>query len=280
VKVEFSGPQTPQCNDKVERKFQTFFGRIRAMLNSAGVKDQLRSGVWAECVMTVTFLLNVTSIKNKEVFPYELLFSCKPKLPTSLKFFGEIGVVITKTNIQSKLKNRGTSCMFVGYSVNHANDIYRMLNLDTKRIIQSRDIIWLNEAYHDWFDRKVSQKKETDDEYDDVIANSKIQEVKDVQDKLGSVQDQDELKKKKIYRVMRLLESSFNPEASTVLQNIEQGREILLEQANIGLFSGIVIDEEPSTFDEAWSHDDPKARGKWQDAIKEEFCDMNKQQVW
>jgi hypothetical protein len=41
-----------------------------------------------------------------------------------------------------------------------------------------------------------------------------------------------------------------------------------------------VIDEEPSTFDEAWSHDDPKARGKWQDAIKEEFCDMNKQQVW
>jgi hypothetical protein len=41
------------------------FGRIRAMLNSAGVKDQLKSGVWAECAMTLTFLLNVTSIKNK-----------------------------------------------------------------------------------------------------------------------------------------------------------------------------------------------------------------------
>jgi hypothetical protein len=45
VKFEFSGPRTPQRNGKVERKFQTFFGRIRAMLNSAGVKDQLRSGV-------------------------------------------------------------------------------------------------------------------------------------------------------------------------------------------------------------------------------------------
>jgi hypothetical protein len=86
--------------------------------------------------------------------------------------------------------------MFVGYSVHHAKDFYRMLNLDTKRIIQSRDIIWLNEAYHDWIDRKVSQKKEIDDEDDDIIANSKIQEVKGGQDKLSSVQDKDELKKK------------------------------------------------------------------------------------
>jgi hypothetical protein len=54
------------------------------MLNNAGVKDQLRSGVWAECAMKVTFLLSVTSIKNKEVCPYELLFGCKQKLSTSL----------------------------------------------------------------------------------------------------------------------------------------------------------------------------------------------------
>jgi hypothetical protein len=45
------------------------------MLNSAGIKDQIRSGVWVECAITMTFLLNVTSIKNKEVCPYELLFA-------------------------------------------------------------------------------------------------------------------------------------------------------------------------------------------------------------
>jgi hypothetical protein len=128
--------------------------------------------------MAVKFLSNVTSIKNKEVCPYELLFGCKPKLPTSLRSFGNIGVVTTKANIQSKLK-RGIPCMFIVYSVHHANDVYRMLNLDIKTIIQSRNIIWMNEAYHDWIDRKVLQKKETDDEDDDVIANSKIQEFKD-----------------------------------------------------------------------------------------------------
>jgi hypothetical protein len=46
------------------------------------------------------------------------------------------------------------------------------------------------------------------------------------------------------------------------MQNIEQGREILLEQENVALFNGIVVDEEPSTFEEAWNHEDPKDRGK------------------
>jgi hypothetical protein len=113
VKFEFSGPQTPQRNGKVERKFQTFFGRISAMLNSAGVKDQLRSGFWAECSMTVTFLSNITLIKNKEVCTYEFFFGCKPKLSKILRSFGKIGVVITKANIQSKLKNRGSSCILL-----------------------------------------------------------------------------------------------------------------------------------------------------------------------
>jgi hypothetical protein len=78
--------------------------------------------------------------------------------------------------------------MFVGYSVHHANDVYRILNLNTKRIIQSRDIIWLNEAYHDWNEKKV-YKKGIDDEDDDGIANSKIQKVNIVQDNLRSAQD-------------------------------------------------------------------------------------------
>jgi hypothetical protein len=56
----------------------------------------------------------------------------------------------------------------------------------------------LNELYHNWIEKKVSQKKETDNEDDDVIENSKIHDVKDGQDKLRSAQDQDELKKKNV----------------------------------------------------------------------------------
>jgi hypothetical protein len=64
-------------------------------------------------------------------------------------------------------------------------------------------------VYHDWIEKKVLQKKEIDDD-DDFIKNLKIKKVKVGKDKLRSSQGQDESKKKKIYREMRLLESSFN----------------------------------------------------------------------
>jgi hypothetical protein len=39
IKFEFFGPRTPELNNKDETKFQTFNGRIRALLNCAGLKD-------------------------------------------------------------------------------------------------------------------------------------------------------------------------------------------------------------------------------------------------
>jgi hypothetical protein len=105
----------------VERKFETLFGRIRAMLKSASV-NKLRSRFCVEFAMTVKFLLNVISVKNKKFHPYELLLGCKPKLPMNLRSFGDIGAVTTKVNNQCKLKNKGKPCMFVEYSVHHAID--------------------------------------------------------------------------------------------------------------------------------------------------------------
>jgi hypothetical protein len=45
INFEFSGPRTPQHNGKVERKFQTFYGRIRAILNNGGLEDIVRTVV-------------------------------------------------------------------------------------------------------------------------------------------------------------------------------------------------------------------------------------------
>jgi hypothetical protein len=144
---EFSGPRTPQRNGKGKRIFQTFYGRIRTTLNCARLKDRMRHGVWAECANTVTFLSNITDLKSKDVCPYQLLFGSKPKLPESLRSFGEVGVVTTKCNIQGKLSNRGAVYMFVGYSVDYAHDVYCMLTLETDHVINSRDIKWLK-LYH------------------------------------------------------------------------------------------------------------------------------------
>jgi hypothetical protein len=60
-----------QRNGKVERKFQTLYGRILAMLNGAGLEDELRDKIWAECVMNVTHLSNIISTKSSFKSPFE-----------------------------------------------------------------------------------------------------------------------------------------------------------------------------------------------------------------
>jgi hypothetical protein len=80
VKFEFSGPITPQRNGKVERKFQILYGRIRSMLNGAGLEGQLRDKIWAECVMNVIYLSSIISTKSSFKCPFELLHGEKPTL--------------------------------------------------------------------------------------------------------------------------------------------------------------------------------------------------------
>jgi hypothetical protein len=111
IKFEFSGPRTPQINGKAERKFQTLYGRIRAMLNGANSEGELRDKIWAECVMNVTYFSNIISTKSSLKSPFELLYGERPKLQYNLKIFCENVVVKTKEKIQAKLSNRGTTCM-------------------------------------------------------------------------------------------------------------------------------------------------------------------------
>jgi hypothetical protein len=95
------------------------------------------------------FLFNIISIKNKTICPYKLLLGSKSRLPESLRSFGEIDIVTTKSDIQGRVTNRGTPCMFTGYSVNHAHDVNKMLSMDTKYVVNLRAIIWISQMYND-----------------------------------------------------------------------------------------------------------------------------------
>jgi hypothetical protein len=70
IKVEFLGSR----NGKVERKFQTLYGRIWAMLNGAVLEGELRDKIWEECVMNVTYLSNIISTKSSFKSSFELLY--------------------------------------------------------------------------------------------------------------------------------------------------------------------------------------------------------------
>ena len=51
--------------------------------------------------------------------------------------------------------------MFLGYAQNHTGNTYRMLNLCTKIIVLSRDVIWLNKTYGKYISRKQNTKSDT-----------------------------------------------------------------------------------------------------------------------
>ena len=56
IQFEYSAPNTPQQNGRVERKFATLYGRIRATLNALKADDELRTKLWAEAASTLTFM--------------------------------------------------------------------------------------------------------------------------------------------------------------------------------------------------------------------------------
>jgi hypothetical protein len=104
----------------------------------------------------------------------ELTFKKKLKELRNLKRLSAMCVAITKYKIQTKLNDKGTICVLVGYAVNHADDVYRVLNPTTKIIIKSRDVLRLNNKYETW----IKSKKE-----DTSVSNDSDGQVEILKDK-------------------------------------------------------------------------------------------------
>ena len=60
---------------------------------------------------------------------------------------------------------RGRTGIFVGYADDHAGNVYRFINVETKQIILSRDIQWLNSFWKEYKKRRDDSKKLVDEFY-------------------------------------------------------------------------------------------------------------------
>lgn len=169
IKFEFTAPGTPQQNGKVERKFATLFGLTRAMLNGARLTKTKREQLKAEAANTATDTENITVTKNKPIPAYEAFWGAEALYARHLKTFGEIGIVAKHSNkkVRAKMDNRGYPCMFIGYSKNRAGDVYRMYNLSTGRIVNSRDLTWLGKSYGEYMGLKTKVKTRNKSTYKD-----------------------------------------------------------------------------------------------------------------
>jgi hypothetical protein len=147
VQFAFTAPDTPQQNGCVERKFATLYGCVHATMNQAQFPNKVRHKLWAEAANMANKAENMSLKVGKTVPPFKELFGLKPKNIWNLRRFGEVGIAKKGPDIQSKIANPGIAVMYLGHAKDHGQEVYRLFNLDTRRVVLSWDVRWLDQNY-------------------------------------------------------------------------------------------------------------------------------------
>ena len=139
---EFTAPGKPKQNSGAERRIPTLMGRARAMCIQAGIESKYKGVFWCEVISTATKFDNIMVRPERTTPPHTLFYGKDAKYTRSLRTFGEMAVIDIHEGkkMRSKLDDRGKTCMSVGYADDHSKDVYRFLNIHTRRIIISRDV--------------------------------------------------------------------------------------------------------------------------------------------
>ena len=161
---EFTAPGTPQQNSVAERRIPTLMGRARSMLIQAGIDSKGKGEFWCEVISTATKLDNIMVRLERAKPPHTLFYGKDAKYMKYMRTFGEMAVVAIHEGkkMRSKLDNRGKTCMFVRYAEDHSGDVYRSLNIHTKRIIMSRDVRWLNIIWKHYRKKSIYARKQVE----------------------------------------------------------------------------------------------------------------------
>jgi hypothetical protein len=64
-----------------------------------------------------------------------------------LEIFGEVGIIHDHKNVRGRLADRGIPCVFIGYSSNHAPNVYKFVTINKHPMIQSRNTVLLHLNY-------------------------------------------------------------------------------------------------------------------------------------
>ena len=118
--------------------------------------------------------------KDRTKPPYSLFYNDEAKYMKFLRSFGEMAVIAITDGkkMRSKLDTRGRTGIFVGYVDDHAGNVYRFINIQTKKIILSRDIQWLNSFWKEYKKIKDDSKKLVDVFYSQEEDEQTQEEVK------------------------------------------------------------------------------------------------------
>ena len=287
---KFTAPGTPQQISVVERRIPILMGRARAMLIQAGIDSKGKGDFWCE---VTTKLDNIMVRQDRTKPPYTLFYKKDAKFMKYLRTFGEMAVVAIHEGkkMRSKLDNRGKTCIFLGYADDHAGDVYRFLNIHSKRIIMSRDARWLNIIWKHYRMKSIYARKQAEcflDEEERSFEEDSEQEQEEetegdghntpTQRKLGLDISMIGARKETLGKTRSKTQEMSSPKAQS-MERADLTMEDYIQETC--LISAVTTGPtEPRTFQEAWHCDNEKERNNWRTAIRKEMRSMVDREFW
>ena len=82
--------------------------------------------LWAECANTAIHLDGLLIRRNENKSSYQKIHTRNPTFINNLQVFGEVGIIFRHKQIgfKSKLDEKGSVGIFVGYATEHRGDVY------------------------------------------------------------------------------------------------------------------------------------------------------------
>jgi len=137
-----SAPYTPQQNGVAERANRTIVEMGRSMLYAQGLEREF----WAEAVQTAVYTRNRCPSRAVEGMTPEEAWSGKQPHLAHMRVFGCICYAKVPDQKRTKLDAKGIKCLFLGYC--EGTKAYRVMCMDTKKIIKSPDVAFFEDAEH------------------------------------------------------------------------------------------------------------------------------------
>ena len=107
--------------------------------------QQLPHGFWLEAIMCATYVLNrcPTKLVLQSITPYEAWHGRKPSI-AHLHVFGCLDYTLVPQQQRKKLDDKAVKCFYAGY--NFESKGYHLYHPQTKRILVSRDVVFVEDA--------------------------------------------------------------------------------------------------------------------------------------
>ena len=215
-----------------------------------------------------------------------------------MRTFGEMAVIAIHEGkkMRSKLDDRGKTCMFVGYADDHSRDVYRFLNIHTKRIIISRDVRWLNIIWKHYKKKIIYARKQVElflDEEEKSLEDersfgeSSIEEEEEPKSDGNNTETQKRLgidismigARKETLGKNRSETKALSSPTNESMERTDLTMEDWIQETC--LISAVTSGPtEPKTFQEAWHYPIQKERDNWRAAIRNEIRSMIEREVW